>query len=554
MRKYPTRRVWLLVFLPCFLCFCEPVLALSPDQILLVTNKNEPASLKLANIYCQLRGVPTDHICQLDLPNDEEMPFATYETGVVAPLRQYMNDHGLQGQIKCLVTFYGVPFRIADRVNSSDDLLELASLKDQQKKLTDEAEQLVDGIEKQATELDPQFNPMTGQTPADFARREQAAGEDVSIKVAGLNDISAQTQATGRLMDLVEKLGGPAELDARIGAQQRAMPGKTDADRAQWVHLHDQVVESVQELEQAEKFRWDPDSRAKLRQIALESLGVTGGLKIVDAEITYFATDHTESATDSELSLLWWDYYPRTNFMPNPRNLYMKAPQPPTLMVMRLDAPDSDTVEKMMRTSVAVERTGLQGIIAINARGLPPTDQYGQYDESLRHLAEMVRLKTTMKIKLGNEESVFPPHTVKNVADYVGWYSVGNYIPGCDFNPGAVGFHIASFEMVHLHTPSNGWVQGLLKDGVVATLGPVAEPYLNAFPKPDEFFPLLLTGKLCLADVYWKTTPMTSWQISMIGDPLYTPYKANPQFKVEDLPDYLQSAVLSGTDSSPGTK
>jgi len=254
------------------------------------------------------------------------------------------------------------------------------------------------------------------------------------------------------------------------------------------------------------------------------------------------------------LSLLWWDYYPRKNWEPNPLNLHVKGPVPPTVMVMRLDAGDPDTVEKMIRTSVQVEQTGLQGMIAIDARGLPTTDQLGVFDETLRHLAEMVRLKTNMKIKLGNEEPVFPPHSVKDVALYVGWYSVGHYIPGCDFNPGAVGFHIASYEMVHLHNDSGEWVRGLLKDGVVSTLGPVAEPYLSAFPPPDEFFPLLLTGKLCMADVYWKTTPMTSWQISAIGDPLYTPYKVNPQYKVEDLPSELQAAILSVPDSSSGTK
>ena len=204
----------------------------------------------------------------------------------------------------------------------------------------------------------------------------------------------------------------------------------------------------------------------------------------------------------------------------------------------------------MMRTSVQVEQTGLQGIIAIDARGLPTTNEMGVFDETLRNLAKIVRTKTSMKIRLGDEDIVFPPHSVKNVALYCGWYSVGHYIPGCDFNSGAVGYHIASYEMVHLHTESTEWVRGLLNDGVVATLGPVAEPYLQAFPKPDEFFPLLLTGKLPLAEVYWKTVPMTSWMISCIGDPLYTPYKVNPQIKVQDLPDLLQTAFAPTTDSS----
>jgi uncharacterized protein (TIGR03790 family) len=528
-----------------------PTLALEPDQILLITNKNVPDSQRLAQIYCQLRNVPANRICQLDLPSDEEMPFATYETAVVAPVRQFIIDNHLQGQITCLLTFYGVPYRVADKINTPAELTELAGLMDQQKTLTAQAEPVVEGIEKQAAELDSQFTPGTGQSLGELIHRELLAGQAVAVKVAAMTDLNAQTQATGRLMQLVTKLGGLAELDARLGAQQRSMPGKSDADRASWFHLHDQVLQALQLMQQYQALRWDADARAKLRDTALQTFGIFGGLRIVDAQIAYFQTDHTASATDSELALLWWDYYPRQNWQINPRYLHITSPAPPSLMVMRLDAPTPDVVEKMMRTSVQVEQTGLQGIFAIDARGLPPTDAFGQFDQTLRNLATLVRTKTAMKIRLGDEDLVFPPHTVKNVALYCGWYSVGHYIPGCDFNPGAVGFHIASYEMVHLHTDSNEWVRGLLNDGVVATLGPVAEPYLGAFPNPDEFFPLLLTGKLPLAEVYWKTTPMTSWMISCIGDPLYTPYKLNPPLKVEDLPAPLQAAIPPAVDSSP---
>jgi len=53
-----------------------------------------------------------------------------------------------------------------------------------------------------------------------------------------------------------------------------------------------------------------------------------------------------------------------------------------------------------------------------------------------------------------------------------------------------------------------------------------------------------MTGKLTLAEVYWKSTPYTSWMICAIGDPLYTPYKTNPQLAVEDLPERLRATVV----------
>jgi uncharacterized protein (TIGR03790 family) len=147
-------------------------------------------------------------------------------------------------------------------------------------------------------------------------------------------------------------------------------------------------------------------------------------------------------------------------------------------------------------------------------------------------------------VTLDNKPAVLPANSESDVALYCGWYSLRTYVPGMKFNRGAVGYHVASYELVSLHNPlEGGWVHGLLASGVVGTLGAVAEPYLHSFPLPEEFFPLLLTGKLPLAQVYWTTNPLTSWMQVCIGDPLYNPYAKNPMFKVEDLPQILRPVV-----------
>ena len=114
-------------------------------------------------------------------------------------------------------------------------------------------------------------------------------------------------------------------------------------------------------------------------------------------------------------------------------------------------------------------------------------------------------------------------------------------------------FHVASYECTSLHDPTNGgWCPGLLRDGAGATLGAVAEPYLTAFPPADEFYGLLLTGKLTLAECYWKTVPLASWQMTLIGDPLYRPYAANPALKASDLPPQLAALVADqGSSAQP---
>lgn len=40
-----------------------------------------------------------------------------------------------------------------------------------------------------------------------------------------------------------------------------------------------------------------------------------------------------------------------------------------------------------------------------------------------------------------------------------------------------------------------------------------------------------MTGKLSLLEVYFHTVPHLSWQMILIGDPLYTPFRKNPAWR-----------------------
>src|SRR3954451_9338152 len=90
--------------------------ALEPDQVALVVNANVPASRELAEFYAQKRGIPAGRIIALDLPfPDEEMPAARYDASVVPPVRSFLRDNRLRDKVTCLVTFWGVPLRVARR-------------------------------------------------------------------------------------------------------------------------------------------------------------------------------------------------------------------------------------------------------------------------------------------------------------------------------------------------------------------------------------------------------------------------------------------------------
>jgi uncharacterized protein (TIGR03790 family) len=64
----------------------------------------------------------------------------------------------------------------------------------------------------------------------------------------------------------------------------------------------------------------------------------------------------------------------------------------------------------------------------------------------------------------------------------------------------------------------------MIEEGVCATVGPVAEPYVQAFPMPEVFFGFLSEGILSLAECYMVSLPFLSWKMVLIGDPLYHPF------------------------------
>lgn len=65
----------------------------------------------------------------------------------------------------------------------------------------------------------------------------------------------------------------------------------------------------------------------------------------------------------------------------------------------------------------------------------------------------------------------------------------------------------------------------MLKHGVAATIGPVYEPYVQGFPLPELFFGALTEGYMNLGESYLISLPYISWQMVLIGDPLYRPFK-----------------------------
>ena len=245
---------------------------------------------------------------------------------------------------------------------------------------------------------------------------------------------------------------------------------------------------------------------------------------LLQMDIDRMAGSETGASVDSELSLVLGGAYELYRWQPN--LLRSTAPQAVrTLMVCRLDGPSYEIAKGLVDKAIAAEASGLTGTAYIDSRGIFEKDTYGHYDQSMRDLALLTQLRTTLPVREERTQALFEPGTCPQAAIYCGWYSLRKYVDAFDFVPGAVGFHIASFEATSLRDiNSTQWCPAMLRDGITATLGPVAEPYLHAFPEPQAFFSELFDGR-CLVEAFYRTKPFNSWQLLLIGDPLYTPFR-----------------------------
>ena len=245
----------------------------------------------------------------------------------------------------------------------------------------------------------------------------------------------------------------------------------------------------------------------------------------------------SDATVDSELAMLWLGSYKLAGPAANP--LYWKnaakfphGKAPKVLTTARIDAPSRADAVRIIKASASAEKAGLRGTFYIDAGGRVP-----EYDGHLLKLHRMITARTKLPSVLDKRRSVFRPNSCPKAALYVGWSSPGRYVPAFSWVPGAVGWHIAGDEAHELRQPdSRRWCPKMIQNGVAATIGAVGEPRLGALPKPEEFFALLLTGKYTLAECYWRTVPHASWRMTLIGDPLYTPFKKNPQLPVSALP------------------
>lgn len=532
---------FLFLLLLVFLAPPLPAIAASPTpaDILLVCNSAMKGSCGVARHYARKRKVPLQNLIRLALPTSESISRSAYETELAAPLRQRVKAFMAKRQ-RCpiLLLVYGVPLKIAPVPAGRSRQVSRKLVRARVAALTGQIRQDLDHL-GQWTERGPV--PVSGQGGDPEALLQRSA-RVVQQSIEFLRTASRESRRSFHSMQIqavVLQLAGIAPVARSLAIRAEMWRPKLRRDlfqSAPVLQMHQVLqarlgrisfrgVTAANVLDLAAAFRMDQGLLGELRfWLSPEVRGKDG---------------ETGAAVDSELSLLLADPHALKRWLANPfLEKYdgypgIKALRGTTLMVARLDGPTPKIAERLVDDAIEVEQKGLTGIFYIDARGLPggKSHPYGEYDQHLRNLARILTTKTSFPVVLDNRPELFPVNSCPHAALYCGWYSLGHYRDSFGWQKGAVGFHVASREAATLRKPgSQVWCKRMLEKGVAATLGPVEEPYLQSFPLPDRFFPLLMTGKLTLVEVYYRTLPFLSWRQILIGDPLYRPFRKHPAF------------------------
>lgn len=529
--------------------------ALEPDEIAILAIRTSRQSRELAEYYAKARGIPRGQICLLDAKAGESMSRADWELRVRPAIRKWLATNELEAKIRCFVTVWDVPLKIegleANNAALADVRKHLAAQKATRQELLQHLTEELDGIFPAGTLPHREFPPIGGpQKP--FSELVEAALQEAQGRMRqALERKDPQFFATGQKFEkLFRQGGGTTAVARRIQSQVQANPAAADLQRIFEFHRGELAGLRAGQVSLL-GLRETRERDQQLLTLIQQGEGLVGALRWIEDHEELWRKNETYASFDSELALLLLPSHALLRWLDNPLHYgydpQIRAGMPWTMMVARLEAPTFEQAKQLVDASIDVEKTGLAGRFYIDARGMgadKTPGSYGDYDQSLRDLAKLLKDHTKLDVVLDDTGELFRAGDCPDAALYCGWYSLSKYVDAFKWKRGSVAYHIASGEAETLRNAgSNCWCKSMLERGVCATLGPTYEPYLMAFPRPLDFFPLLLTGQYTLAETYARTNPYNSWVMTLVGDPLYNPFKGRPQFDLKKLPPEVERVM-----------
>lgn len=240
-----------------------------------------------------------------------------------------------------------------------------------------------------------------------------------------------------------------------------------------------------------------------------------------------------DASVDSEIALLpALGSYDLIAAIPNPfhasTNRAFFNPTNGVFLVGRLDGPTPQIAKDLVDKALWCETNGFSGNAYLDVRGIT-SGGYAVGDKWMNSAAELCR-RVGFSTYVDTGPETIPAHfPLSQVGIYVGWYSAGVdgpfALPEVEFMPGAIAYHLHSFNGHAPRNPTASWVGPLLARGATVTFGTVSEPYLEFTPNPHVFLELLAAGEFTVGEASLAAVPFLSWVNVFYGDPLFTPFR-----------------------------
>jgi uncharacterized protein (TIGR03790 family) len=87
--------------------------AQTPDQVLVIINKQSRDSREIGEYYLHARGIPLANLCTVDLAPVETIDRKVYDDKLEAPVGKFLESRHLVEKILYIVTTVGVPLRVS---------------------------------------------------------------------------------------------------------------------------------------------------------------------------------------------------------------------------------------------------------------------------------------------------------------------------------------------------------------------------------------------------------------------------------------------------------
>ena len=243
------------------------------------------------------------------------------------------------------------------------------------------------------------------------------------------------------------------------------------------------------------------------------------------------------AAVDSELTLLYSDMRGPHHALPGGiRNAFYGSNEPfsharfPIYLVTRLAGYDFADVKGIIDRALTARNTG-KFVIDLRADNNTPGNQW---------LREAAAQLPKDRVVLDETASV-----LLNERDVIAYAAWGSNDPdrkqrmlGFTWLPGAIMTEFVSTNGRTFQRPPDDWnisdwtqkalwwkgapqtlTADYIMEGATGASGHVAEPYLQFTPHPDLLLPAYFSGRN-LAESYYLSIPLLSWQNIVIGDPL----------------------------------